>query len=86
MKILNIKIQKIQPLLNLVRGCIIKDGLASNKLGGNFASLHGKSLHTCSLLKKGSTGLAVSANNTCNLEFNQQERLEKLVQDENYKY
>lgn len=90
MKILNIRILKIQPLLNLVRGCItgrkLPDGLTSNKLGGNFASLHGKSLHSCSPLKKGSTDITVSANNTCNLEFNQQERLEKLVQDENYKY
>lgn len=99
MKILNIRILNIQPLLNLafrpdlaaglgrmVRGCITKNELVSNKFGGSFVSLHGKSLHTCSPLKKGSTGLTVSANNTCNIEFNQQERLEKLVQDENYKY
>lgn len=86
MKILNIRILKIQPLLNLVRGCIAKNGLVSNKFGGTFVSLHGKSLHTCSPLKNGSTGLTVSANNTCDIEFNQQERLEKLVQDENYKY
>nr|YP_009262123.1 hypothetical protein [Chrysoporthe deuterocubensis]AMX22198.1 hypothetical protein [Chrysoporthe deuterocubensis] len=87
MKILNIRTLKIQPLLNLIRGCITKNGLVSNKFGGTFASLHGKSLHTSSpLLSEGSIGLTVSANNTGNLEFNQQERLEKLVQDENYKY
>jgi len=86
MKILNIRILNIQPLLNLVRGCIAKNGLVSNKFGGTFVSLHGKSLHTSSPLKKESTDLTVVANNTCNIEFNQQEKLEKLVQDENYKY
>ena len=87
MKILNIRILKIQPLLNLVRGCIraqALNGLVSSKFGGTLASLHGKSLHTSS--PKGSIDLTVSANNSSSLEFNQQERLEKLVQDENYKY
>nr|AMX22311.1 LAGLIDADG endonuclease [Cryphonectria parasitica] len=87
MKILNIRILKIQPLLNLVRGCIraqALNGIVSSKFGGTLASLHGKSLHTCS--PKGSVDLTVSANNSSSLDFNQQEKLEKLVQDENYKY